>query len=178
MNLAKVEKHYTNLTVDERARLMIEARMRDDDLEVKKLTASAETKHFTIKANDESDICEAWHKAHLIMISLNADNRIKELQCALTCWQIVSDEDNEFDEGSAEKVINLASRYQQAIKVALLAFTEWIEEHNLPLESELLEACGVEICLLDGEEKDALKQHDSYSAIISLFTNLGIGKKL
>ena len=178
MNLAKVEKHYTNLTVDERARLMIEARMRDDDIEVSKLTASAETKHYTIRANDESDICEAWHKANLILVSLNADNRIKELQCALTCWQIVSDEDNEFDEGSAEKVINLASRYQQAIKVALLAFTEWIEEHNLPLESELLEACGVEICLLDGEEKDALKQHDSYSAIISLFTNLGIGKKL
>ena len=178
MNLAKVEKHYTNLTVDERARLIIEARMRGDDLEVKKLTASAETKHYTIKANDESDICEAWHKAHLIVISLNADNRIKELQCALTCWQIVSDEDNEFDEGSAEKVINLTSRYQQARKVALLAFTEWIEEHDLPLESELLKACGVEICLLDGEEKDALKQHDIYSAIVSLFTNLGIGKKL
>ncbi len=78
----------------------------------------------------KSDICEAWHKAHLIVISLNADNRIKELQCALTCWQIVSDEDNEFDEGSAEQVINLASRYQQARKVALLAFTEWVEEHE------------------------------------------------
>ena len=178
MNLAKVEKHYTNLTVDERARLIIEARMRGDDLEVKKLTASAETKHYTIKANNESDICEAWHKAHLIVISLNADNRIKELQRAVTCWQIVSGEDNEFDEGSAEQVINLASRYRQARKVALLAFTEWIEEHDLPLESELLKACGVEICLLDGEEKDALKQHDIYSAIVSLFTNLGIGKKL
>ncbi|MEH6552402.1 MAG: hypothetical protein V7744_20700 [Pseudomonadales bacterium] len=178
MNLAKVEKHYTNLTVDERARLMIEARMRDDDLEVKKLTTSAERKHFTIKANDESDIYEAWHKAHLIMISLNADSRIKELQCALTCWQIVSDEDNEFDEDSAEKVINLVSRYQQARKVALLAFTDWIEEHNLPFESELLEVCDVEICLLDSEEKDALKQHESYSAIVSMLTNLGIGKKV
>ena len=153
MNLAKVEKHYTNQTVDERARLMIAARMRDDDLEVTKLMASAERKHFTIKANDESDMCAAWHKAHLIVISLNADNRIKELQCALTCWQIVSDKDNEFEEGSAEHVISLAPRYQQARKVTLRAFTEWIEQHNLPLESELLEACGVEICLLDGEEK-------------------------
>ena len=106
MNLAKVEKHYTNQTVDERARLMIAARMRDDDLEVTKLMASAERKHFTIKANEESDICAAWHKAHLIVISLNADNRIKELQCALTCWQIVSDKDNEFEEGSAEHVIS------------------------------------------------------------------------
>ena len=153
MNLAKVEKHYTNQTVDERARLMIAARMRDDDLEVTKLMASAERKHFTIKANDESDMCAAWHKAHLIVVSLNADNRIKELQCALTCWQIVSDKDNEFEEGSAEHVISLAPRYQQARKVTLRAFTEWIEQHNLPLESELLEACGVEICLLDGEEK-------------------------
>ena len=57
-------------------------------------------------------------------------------------------------------------------------FTEWIEVHSLPLESELLEVFGLEICLLDGEEKDALKQHDSYSAIVSLFTNLGIGKTL
>lgn len=57
-------------------------------------------------------------------------------------------------------------------------FTDWIEEHNLPLESELLEACGVATCLLDGEEKDALKEHDSYSAIVSIFTNLGIGKTL
>tara|TARA_B110000902_G_C13965331_1_gene459051 strand:+ start:374 stop:556 length:183 start_codon:yes stop_codon:yes gene_type:complete len=60
----------------------------------------------------------------------------------------------------------------------LLAFTEWVEVHSLQLESELLEACGLKICLLDGEEKDALKQHDSYSAIVSLFTNLGIGKNL
>jgi len=60
----------------------------------------------------------------------------------------------------------------------LPAFTEWVEENNLPLESELLEACGVKICLLNGEEKDGLKQHDSYSAIVSVFTNLGIGKKL
>ena len=60
----------------------------------------------------------------------------------------------------------------------MLAFTESIEEHNLRLESELLEASGVEICLIDDEEKDALKQHDSYPATVSVFTNLGIGKKL
>ena len=71
-----------------------------------------------------------------------------------------------------------AAASKQASKVALLAFTEWIEEHNLPLESELLEAYGVEICLLDDEEKDALKQHDSYPATVSLFTNLGIVKNL
>ena len=60
----------------------------------------------------------------------------------------------------------------------MLAFTESIEEHNLPLESEFLKACGVEICLIDDEEKDALKQHDSYPATVSLFTNLRIGKNL
>jgi hypothetical protein len=60
----------------------------------------------------------------------------------------------------------------------LLVFTEWIEEHSLPPESELLEVFGLEICLLDGEEKDALKQHDSYLATVSIFTNLGIGKTL
>ncbi|EAW30486.1 hypothetical protein GP2143_09780 [marine gamma proteobacterium HTCC2143] len=60
----------------------------------------------------------------------------------------------------------------------MLAFTERIDEHNLPFESELLEAHGVEICLLDGEERDALRQHDGYPAIVSLFTNLGTGKNL
>ena len=59
---------------------MIAARMRDDDVEVKKLVASAERKGFNIRANDESDICEAWHKAHLILISLNADSHIKQLK--------------------------------------------------------------------------------------------------
>ena len=80
MNLAKIEKHYSKLTVDERARLMITARMRDDDTEVKKLVASAERRRFAIRANDESDICEAWHKAQLILICLNAESHIKQLK--------------------------------------------------------------------------------------------------
>ena len=106
MNLAKVEKHYTNLTVDERTKMMIEARMRNDESEVKKLISSAERKNFTIRANDEGDICEAWHKAHLILISLNAESRINELQCALTCWKLATDEDQEFDGDLAERVCN------------------------------------------------------------------------
>lgn len=39
-----------------------------------------------------------------------------------------------------------------------------------------LDALGVEIYLLDGEGKDALKQHNNYSASVSGATNLGIGQ--
>jgi|TARA_B110000908_G_C10254303_1_gene454285 hypothetical protein len=44
------------------------------------------------------------------------------------------------------------------------------------LEATPFEACGVDVKLLDGEKKDALKHHDSYTVIVSLFTNLGIDK--
>ena len=172
MNLAKVEKHYTNLTVDERARMMIAARMRDDDIEVKKLIASAERKGFNIRANDESDICEAWHKAHFILISLNADSHIKQLKCALTCWKLVSDEDNEFDDDLAEKVFYLELFHRQARKVRMAAFMDWIDEHSLPFENELLEACGTELSLLEDEDRDELRKHGSYSDIYTLFTNV------
>lgn len=172
MNLAKVEKHYTNLTVDERARMMISARMRDDDVEVKKLIASAERKGFNIRANDESDICEAWHKAHLILICLNAESHIKELRCALTCYDHVSKEDDDFDEELGEKVFNLGLFHRQARKLVLLAFMDWIDEHELPFEKELLEACGIELALLDKENKDDLRKHISYDDIYTLFTNI------
>lgn len=169
MNLAKVEKYYSNLTVDERARMMIAARMRDDDAEVKKLIASAERKTFAIRANDEADICEAWHKAHLILISLNADSRIKELRCAVTCWQLISDDDKEFEEDMAEKVFNVELYHRHARKVTMQAFMDWIEEHDLPFEKGLLEACGIELSLLDSEDREELKKYDSYSDIYSLF---------
>ena len=171
MNLAKVEKHYTALSVDERARMMIAARMRNDENEVKKLVASAKSKQFTIRANDESDICEAWHRAHLIFIGLNADSRIKQLQCALTCWKLASVEDNEFDEDLAERVFNLELYHRQVRKVTLLAFHDWIEEVELPVESKLLEACGIELSLLDKENKEKLRGHSSYDDIYGLFTD-------
>ena len=170
MNIAKLEKQYTQLTVEERARMMIAARMRNDEQEVKKLIASAERRQFTIRANYESDICEAWHKAHLIFISLNADSRIKELQCALTCWNLTTDKDKEFDGDLADRVFNLELFYRQGRKLTSLAFHDWIEAHNLPFENELLEVCGVELSLLDNEDKDDLRQYESYSEIYSLFT--------
>lgn len=173
MNLAKLEKHYRLFTVDERARLMIAARMREDDVELKKLIASAERKHYTIRANDESDICEAWHKAHLILICCNAEHRIDELRCAMTCWQLVSDEntEREYDEDLAERVFNIELAHRHSRKLCLLAFLDWIEVHQLPLEKGLLEACGIDLTLLDNEDKDELKKYDSYSEIYSLFTN-------
>jgi hypothetical protein len=152
--------------------MMIAARMRDDDIEVKKLVASAERRQFTIRANYESDICEAWHRAHLILISINADSHIKQLKCALTCWKLVSDDDNEFDDDLAEKVFNLELFHRQARKVTMAAFMDWIEEHNLPFEKELLEACGIELSLLDDEDRDELRKYASYSDIYSLFTNV------
>jgi hypothetical protein len=172
MNLAKVEKHYTNLTINERANMMIAARMRNDESEVKKLISSAERKNFTIRANDEGDICEAWHKAHLILISLNAESRIKELQCALTCWKLATDEGDKFDEDLADRVSNLELFYRQGRKVTLLAYHDWIEEHSLPFESDLLEVCGVELSLLENEDKDELRQHESFPDAASVFTKI------
>jgi len=54
----------------------------------------------------------------------------------------------------------------------LLAFTEWVEDHALPFEKELLEACGIELNLLDSENRDKLREHDNYSDICTLFTNV------
>jgi hypothetical protein len=172
MNLAKVEKYYSNLTVDERARMMMSAHMRNDESEVKKLVSSAERKNFTIRANDESDICEAWHKAHLILISLNAESHIKELKCALTCLSLATAEDKVLDEDLAERAFNLELFYRQGRKVTLLAFHDWIEKHSLPFENELLEVCGVEMSLLDSEDKNEIRKHQDYIDAASVFTNI------
>jgi len=172
MNLAKVEKHYTNLTVDERARMMIAARMRDDDTEVKKLVASAERRQFTIRANYESDICEAWHRAHLMLISLSADSHIKELKCAMYCYSMVAEDEDDFDDELADRVLNIQLSHRQARKINLAAFMDWIEEHDLPFEKDLLVACGIELSLLDNEDRDEIKNYDNYSEIYSLFTNV------
>ena len=36
----------------------------------------------------------------------------------------------------------------------------------------------MDICLLDGEEQDALKQHDGYSSIVSPLTNVSMGNEM
>jgi hypothetical protein len=51
----------------------------------------------------------------------------------------------------------------------LLAFQGWIEAHDLAFEKEILEACGIELSLLDNEDKDELRQQDTYSDIYSVF---------
>lgn len=109
-----------------------------------------------------------WDKDHLILISLNADSRIKELRCALTCCYLLAEEDKEFDEDLAEKIFDQELLHRQARKVILLAFQDWIEAHELPFEKELLEACGIELNILDDENKDELRQHDSYSDMRSI----------
>ena len=172
MNLAKVEKHYSTLTVAERARLMIAARIRNDEARLKKLIASAERKEYSIKANDETDICKAWHKAHLALICLNAESRIKELQGTLLCWMLATDRDKNFDAELAEKTLNLGQCHRQTRKVSLLAFMDWIEDYELPIDKDLLSTSGVELCLLDNEDKNELKKHERYSEIYSSFTNI------
>ena len=43
---------------------------------------------------------------------------------------------------------------------------------TVEFEKELLEACGIELNLLDSENRDKLREHDNYSDICTLFTNV------
>jgi len=175
MNTSNLERQYTNLTVRERASLMIAAKVRGDESERKKLIASAECKHFSIWAEEESIICEAWFSAHMSLILLNMEQRIAELSSALaSAWIGASDTESESDEKLVAQMFEFQTTFRKQRQATLLAFQDWMAEHELPTDIETLEACNVDFSICDDIEKNELRDSLSYQSFAMQFQKIGI----
>jgi hypothetical protein len=164
MNTSNLERHYANLTVKERASLMISAKMRGDESERKKLIASAECKHFLIRGEEEAAICEAWFSGHISFLLLNSEQRNAELTCRLV--SAMSRAGNNTESESAEKLVAKMLEFQflflQQRQASLLAFQDWMKEHEFPIDIDMLEECNVDFSVGDYAEKTEIRDSASY----------------
>ena len=176
MNTTKLERQYKNLTVPERARLMIAARMRDDDVDAKNLIASAERKYCSVRAKDEAEICEAWFSGHMSILILNADQRINELTSALACAIHIADDDLENDDDNLpEQLYELLTVFREQRKATLLAFQDWMDRHEFPIEKEMLEASNVDFSMLDKIDEGEIRDTLYYQTFASVFQEVWNG---
>jgi hypothetical protein len=164
MNTSNLERHYANLTVNERASLMIAAKIRGDHSERKKLIASAELKNFTIRGDEEATICEAWFNAHISLVLLNMEQRIAELSSALVHARLLADDKltAEFEEGLSEQMSTLQIGFREQRKATLLAFHDWMAMRTFPIDVEMLEECNVDFELCDDVEENKVRGSISY----------------
>ena len=124
-NSKSVANQYQQLTEHERARLMINADLNDDDQEFQRLKASAPIKTFTIRGEKESEIGNAWKNAHkdflLCKHLINHNLRM--------CIDVFEDE------------IELRQYLEPLwleMKTLELAFTDALASANLPVFHDLL----------------------------------------
>ena len=167
MNKSNLEREYRNLTVNERATLMIAAKMRRDDSERNRLIASAEGKHYLIRGEEESAICETWFDAHMLLILLDMEQKIAELSAALVNATLLVDEElkYEFDKDLAQMMSNMRKEFRERREVGSLAFQDWMAENELQIDSGWLEACNVDLSIGGDNKKTEMRNSSSYRLI-------------
>jgi len=167
-NINRLTKHYEKLGVDERAKLMIEARMRDDSSELKKLISSAEVKSFAIRADAESNICEAWENIHktLIMLCLPIKNR--ELACLASSICCLRNKDWD----KLEEVESVAYQLQRQRQCYLQAFLDWMKSHDFPIDGEWLRAFEISVSEIQNSQADEVKELSDYREGIDVFSSI------
>jgi hypothetical protein len=153
---------------------MIAARMRDDNSEMKSLIGSAQQKNWNIRAGTESDICEAWHQGHEVMIILNAVSRIDELTSALNSAMLIADSENDedLDHDLVEKLIDTQATFGTWRKATLFAFQDWISEYGYPVDEDLLTGCSAELSILHHSDENKLREHSIYKSSADIFTKI------
>ena len=54
----------------------------------------------------------------------------------------------------------------------LLAFKDWLTEHDLPIEEILLTACSVDLSILDDADEEQLRDIGYYKAASEIFAKI------
>jgi|APSaa5957512493_1039668.scaffolds.fasta_scaffold87392_2 hypothetical protein len=170
MKKSSIDREYRNLTVKERAGLMIAARIRGDEPECQKLTSSAKSKSFMIWASEEACICDSWFSSHMLLILYNAEQRIAELSAEVVRARLCADPDLErlFNDDLAEKMLEQQLTSREERKTALLAFTDWMNACDLEISTEFLEANNVDHSIVRSCEKGELRRTRSYELFAKL----------
>ena len=54
----------------------------------------------------------------------------------------------------------------------LLAFKDWLEQHDYPIDEQLLIACSVDLTILDGADEDQSRDIGHYKAASEIFQKI------
>jgi len=167
-NMTRITKHYEKLSIEERARLMIDARIREDNPELQRLVASAKLKRFDIRANDEGNWGEAWVHGHEALIMLSLPVKIREIACMACGLRYISENDWEKVEDMEERTL----RHNRQRNCYSQAFIDWLENHNLPIDSEWLSAFSIDITEFEKSPPDEIRTLEDYSESTDAFNHI------
>jgi hypothetical protein len=158
MNKAKLVRQYDQLSVDERSRLMIAAKIRNDQAEYARLVDSAPVKTYSIRANSEHDIVEAWKEAHKALIMVGGASQWKQylLMHAGATLGPESERHDEMLSSCVDRMMDKHASYQ--------AFIDIMASRSLPIDYQWLEAFGIHLEELDVFTNDGLSDEPSYIA--------------
>ncbi len=155
----QLAKHYEKLSEHERARLMIHADLNDDTQEFQRLKVSAPTKTFSIRGDKESEIGDAWFRAHqnLLLGKYLIDRKTSVVK-------------NLFEGDELNQHLEVLG---QDLKALELAFCDGLEKAHLPIYQSLLEAFfyllpGTPISEAESQEIRHGKHYDWYQQLFSI----------
>ncbi len=166
MKKSNFDREYRNLTVNERATLMIAARVRGDESECQNLIASADTKCYLERASEEAAICESWFSSHVLLILNNAELRIAELSAEVARARLTADPDLEmlFDRDFVERMLEIQLSSREERKAVLLAFMDWMNACEFEVHTEFLEANNVDHSIIRSSEEGEIRRTPSYES--------------
>ncbi len=142
----RLVKHYEKLNKKERSLLMINANIKGDKPEYKRLLSSASVSTFQIRGDYETEAVKGWYSIHKDFIickdSINKRLLVSEI----------------FDDSSMSEdtLPNIASLE--------VAFTQVLKKYDLPVHHEMIDAFGCELVMKDMTEDiiNIIKQRKLY----------------
>lgn len=156
-NTKGLTKQYQQLSEKERAQLMINADINEDEQEFQRLMESAPVKRFRIRGDREHETFNAWHWTHKdYLLCKNFLSRK-----LLMAGNLLDEEDYK---PSAHSLL-------QEMTALDLAFVDVLETHGLPINEYFLKAFGCEPDFIDKklDEVDKIKEGVIYQGYLDLF---------
>ena len=110
----------------------------------------------------------------MVILLFNAEQKINELTTALACAMRLADDDigTEDDDKLTEQLFELQSTFRYVRKATLLAFQDWMSQHEFQIEREMLEANNVDFSILEGIEESDFRDTCVYQTFASIFQSV------
>jgi len=153
INTKAVAKHYQQLSEKERALLMIQADMNNDEQEFLRLKTSATFKTYSIRADKECEIAQAWFWAHKDFITCKSFLHRKMLIAR-----------------SSPESESFCELYGMEFEEMDMAFIDVMKTCDFPINHTLIEnfGCGLAVDLKISNEDD-VREGGYYPQYFDLF---------
>jgi len=171
-NITSITKNlYSQLSEEERARLMYKAVLRKDKNELNTLQRSALKKQYKIRAREEVQKCNAWEDIHKTLIIFCLDSRIRQYSCLTVSDQLLHKNDHKEAEKIEQAMLGHLLKYNCYIQ----AFRDWTTRYDVPINKGLLTAFNIK---LEGDDpiligmkhyQEGLKLLDTHLPEIEIF---------